>query len=121
VPVFVQDPDRYLRSLGIEVADALDGTRPARIDAAHRSIVNYEVFYFADPAAKARFDADPLRWCGLVTDPVTHERFRPTAGAPRVAEAGRLFVFASPASATTFRAMPAMYRVPSYEMLPAGS
>jgi len=119
VRVFVQDPEPYLKEQSIEVRDAIDAQRPALLDAAHRSFVNYEIYYFADDDSKKRFDADPVRFAGVLTDPVTRERFRPSVDAPRRDRDGRTFFFASKSGAESFDAMPDMYVLPDYAMLPA--
>ena len=55
----MQDPQIQLQELGIGVPDMLDNRKAAVLDPAHRSFVDYEVFFFADEADKRRFDADP--------------------------------------------------------------
>lgn len=117
--VFVQDPEPYLMEQHLTVFDPLEPARPALLDGAHRSFVNYEVFLFSGDDTKRRFDADPMRWCGILTDPVTRERFRPAPQAPRRERDGRVFFFASQTSAEAFDAMPDMYVLPDYRMLPA--
>jgi len=119
VRVFVQDPEPYLHEQQLTVQDPIDPSRPALVDAAHRSFVNYEIYYFADAENKRAFDATPLRWCGAVTDPVTRERFQPGDDSPRRERDGRVFYLASQTSAASFDAMPDMYVLPDYRMLPA--
>ena len=115
----MQDPEPYLKDQNLTVQDPLDPSRTAILDAAHRSFVNYEIYFFADDATKRRFDATPLRWCGTLTDPVTRERFAPGDDAPRRDLNGRTFFFASASSAEMFDAMTDMYFLPDYRMLPA--
>ncbi len=115
----MQDPEPYLKAQNLSVQDPVDPSRTAVLDAAHRSFVNYEIYFFADDATKRRFDTTPLRWCGTLTDPVTRERFAPGDDAPRRDLNGRTFFFASQASAESFDAMPDMYFLPDYRMLPA--
>src|SRR5258706_16037901 len=45
--------------------------------------VNGEVFRFADRRTLRRFMQTPVRWCGVVRDPVTGCRFQPTAHSPQ--------------------------------------
>src|SRR5258705_7011417 len=45
--------------------------------------VNGEVFRFADRRTLRRFMQAPVRWCGVVRDPVTGCRFQPTAHSPQ--------------------------------------
>ncbi len=82
------------------------------LDAAHEARVNHETYYFSSPAARARFVADPLRWCGRVTDPVSERRFRPTAASPRASWRGRPYYFGSAATRDRFLADPARYAEP---------
>jgi YHS domain-containing protein len=113
----VQDPEIFLTGLALEIPSVMDERRKAVLDVAHRSFVNHETFFFADEEEKRRFDADPVRYCGIVTDPVTKQRFRPGADSPRVDHAGRPYFFYTQASLETFRGMPGMYAQPSLEMI----
>lgn len=100
----------------IAVACAVEGQRPAVIDSAHRSIINFEVFYFSDEPAKARFDAHPLEYCGILTDPVVQARFVPGQTSPRIDWEGRTFYFVSDETRAQFEAMPDSFSVPRYTM-----
>jgi YHS domain-containing protein len=71
----VQDPQIQLKELGLGVPDALDPQKAAVLDTAHRSFVNYEIYFFVNEDDKRRFDADPTASCGILTDPVTKARF----------------------------------------------
>ena len=71
----MQDPQIQLLELGIAVPDAIHPDKAAVLDVAHRSFVNYETYFFADEDDKRRFDADPTASCGILTDPVTKDRF----------------------------------------------
>jgi YHS domain-containing protein len=115
----VQDPQTFLNDLAIEIPSVMDGHRPAVLDVAHRSFVNYEAFFFADDAEKRRFDADPAHYCGILTDPVTRERFEPGGESPRLDYSGRAYFFLTRSSLETFREAPDMYALPNPEMLPA--
>jgi YHS domain-containing protein len=70
----VQDPEIYLNELGLAFPCIVEPKRPARLDAAHRVLVNHEVYFFSSDETKERFLENPRKWCGLVTDPVTRER-----------------------------------------------
>jgi YHS domain-containing protein len=117
VKVFVQDPEVQLKELGIPVADLIDPSRPAVLDAAHRSIVNYETFFFADEGDKKRFDADPTASCGVLTDPVTKQRFRPGSDAPRTQFQGRAYLFVNEANKATFEKAPEAFARPNYDSI----
>lgn len=98
----MQGPDKYLNELGLSVKCVVDPSRTAILDAAHRAFVNYEAYYFCDDAAMNKFVAAPYQYTGKVTDPVTRERFEPTAGSPHRSYGGRLFYFATAETATAF-------------------
>jgi len=117
VKVFVQDPQIQLQELGIAIPDALDQRRPAVLDPAHRSFVDYETFFFADEADKRRFDADPTASCGILTDPVTKQRFRPGSDSPRGEFAGRTYVFFNSTNKATFDQAPEAFARPNYDSI----
>jgi YHS domain-containing protein len=85
---------------------ALDPSRPARIEVAYRARVNHELYYFADSTLLRRFQADPLRFCGRVTDPVSRRLFRPSSGSPRMAFRGRPYFFENRLDLEIFTALP---------------
>jgi YHS domain-containing protein len=109
--VFVKDPERYMKEQAIVVRCAVEPRRLARIDAAHRLEINHELYYVHDIATRVRFGRDPLPYCGRVTDPVSRQRFRPTARSPRLEHNGRLYFFADPRSVRTFQASPDSFAV----------
>jgi len=117
VKVFVQDPQIQLIDLGISVPDAIDPSRPAVLDAAHRSFVDYETYFFADEEDKRRFDADPTASCGVLTDPVTKQRFRPGSDSPRSEFKGRMYVFFDAANKATFEKAPEAFARPNYDSI----
>jgi YHS domain-containing protein len=98
----VQGPEKYLNELGVTIPCAVNPARSAVLDAAHRAFVNYEAYYFCDEASMNKFVAEPYRYTGKVTDPVTRERFIPAADSPKRSYGGRLFYFASAETAKTF-------------------
>ncbi len=102
----MKGPEPYLKSLAIDVRDAIDPRRPAIVDSTRRVFIGHDLFYFADAASQARFDQDPLRWCKRLTDPVTLKRFKPTAASPHLRHMGRLYWFASDSTRMAFRAAP---------------
>lgn len=109
---FVQGPEIWLNQLGIEVPCVVDPARMATLDEAHRVFVNYETYYLADAAALASFGQAPWQYCGLLTDPVSGERFQPTAESPRHDHGNRQFYFASKGNFDTFVGDPAAYATP---------
>jgi hypothetical protein len=78
----VKGPEIYLETIGVHPACAIRADRPAVLDEAHRALVNHEIFFFSVLSLRRRFLADPLRWCGVVTDPVSGLRFQPAKDTP---------------------------------------
>ena len=113
----MQDPQIQLQELGIAVPDAIDPRKAAVLDVEHRSFVNYETFFFADDADKRRFDADPTASCGVLTDPVTKQRFRPGSDAPRGEFGGRAYFFFTAANKAAFEKAPETYALPNYDAI----
>jgi YHS domain-containing protein len=113
----VQDPQIQLQELGITIPDLIDPKRLAVLDATHRTFVNFETFFFASEDDKRRFDADPTGSCGILTDPVTKTRFRPSHGSPRGSYADRLYVFLDEASRAAFDRDPEAFARPNYDKL----
>lgn len=104
--IFALDPERYLKLRHVALPSALAGSRPARIEPAFRARVNHELYYFADSSLLRRFEANPLRDCGLVTDPVSRRRFRPSLRSPRMEYRGRPYFFQSRLDLEIFSALP---------------
>ncbi len=78
----MQGPEIWLKQLGISVACVVDPNQPAILDVACRVFVNYEAYYLSSAEATGKFNQAPWRYTGLVTDPVTHQRFQPTSKSP---------------------------------------
>ena len=92
--------------------------KQAVIDAGHRSFVNHEIFYFSGTEEKVRFDSDPPAYCGILSDPVSRQRFRPARSSGRIDHAGRTFFFVSDSTFALFRAMPDSFATPRFGMRP---
>ena len=102
----MKDPAPYLTALRIAIPCAVDSTALAVVDSSHQSIVNWEVYFFSSRAKKKQFDANPTKYCGLLSDPVTLVRFVPTSQSPRILHGGTPFYFSDPSSAASFKALP---------------
>jgi YHS domain-containing protein len=113
----VKDPETYLNELGITLACAVNPERQAVLDEDHRIFVNWETYFVSSATARAEFFANPAAYAGLVTDPVTRERFRPDSGARAVTYADRLFLFAHESSRKTFQEDPKRYATPMLGMV----
>ena len=114
----MQGPEIWLDRLGVKLACAVDPESAAHLDADHRAFVNWETYFFSGPEAKAAFRQAPWEFCGLVTDPVSRVRFRPTARSPRRDREDRSFFFESDATVAKFDAGPEMYEKPMIGMVP---
>lgn len=112
----MQSPEFFLKDLGIGVNCVVETERPARMDPEHRVFVNWETYYLADDEALARFRADPVRYVGTVTDPVSRRRFAPDVHSPRVDHEDRIVYFASDENAERFRSSPEAFATPMIGM-----
>ena len=116
----MQDFPTLLERYGLEIAGYFDVSRPAVLDERHHVRLGYEAFFFADRAGRDRFIARPLAYCGLLTDPVSKRRFRPTGSSPSARHDGVTFYFETRANRDRFEAMPESYQLPGYVMEPGG-
>jgi YHS domain-containing protein len=107
--VFSEDPDRYLTMREVEVPCAVYPSRKAVLTPATRAQINHEVFFFSDAEAREKFMKDPLRYCGLLTDPVNRARFRPDADSPRFEFGERPYYFSTDSTLKAFQGSPENY------------
>ena len=112
----MQDPEQYLAALGIDVPCAILPDSGGVLDVSHRSFVNWEVYFFSSLEAKERFDHNPTRFCGLVTDPVTMSGLRPTASSARADHNGRPYFFADASNLAMFSKSPDSFAQPNPKM-----
>lgn len=112
----MQDVAGFLRRKGLALRDHLDDRRAAILDDDHMVRLNYEAFFFADAASRVAFLADPVTYCGLLTDPVSKRRFRPQRGGPSLEHEGVRYLFATWSSHERFAAEPARYVLPAWRM-----
>ena len=113
----MKEPEKYLKTIGLTFLSALDPGRPAVLDAAHRARVNFENYFFADAAERKKFLADPVRYCGRLTDPVTQSRFQPTTSSLHARRASVTYYFESRETRARFSKRPAYYAEPRTEMI----
>jgi len=85
-------------------------------EGAHFTRLNYEGYFFCKPEEEERFLSDPIAYCGLLTDPVSKLRFRPSAASQRAVHEGIVFYFAGPETAQLFAQAPEDFFLPGYEM-----
>jgi len=114
----VKDPQIYLNELGVELTCAVEEEGTAVLDEAHRRYLNWEVYFMSSEEAAGAFDFDPLRYCGLVTDPVSKSRFRPDKDSPKTVYQERVYYFQSAANLEQFNQMPEGMANPAHTMVP---
>lgn len=112
----MQGPEPYLNDFHVQLPCAVDSSAQAILDPAHRAFVNHEIYFFSSDAARQQFEAEPFRFTGKVTDPVTLVRFQPDASSPARTAAGRLFYFESAETVGRFDQDPALYSTPKPTM-----
>jgi YHS domain-containing protein len=102
----VKDPEKYLKTLGIDPPDVVDPSKNGIIDSSMRITVNFEFYYFSGRATMKRFLQNPLRYCGYLTDPVTMWRFKPTAKSPKTEYLNRTYYFSADSTRARFLEAP---------------
>ena len=102
---------------GLELACYFEPDRsvPSTHDAFLR--INYEGFFFCNAEERDRFLADPVEYCGLLTDPVSKNRFRPTRESPMAEHEGVLYLFEGVETAGYFAEAPGDFVLPGYRMM----
>ena len=91
--------------------DPVDPRALGSLDPALRSRVNGEIYRFARPGTVARFRRDPLRWCGILRDPVSGVRFVPDRWSPRVEYGDGPYFFTCDSTSAVFRTDPERYAI----------
>jgi YHS domain-containing protein len=120
----VQDPEVYLRNLGIVLPCAVEPWKHAILDAKYRAYVNHEVYFFSGDRALSEFRKNPLEYCGLVTDPVSGRRFKPKKRSPVLTYDGRPYYFETKKTRAKFEAEPERFKNPGQKKMmeaPAGA
>lgn len=104
--VFGEDPDQYVEARKVRVPCAVHPNKKAKPDPKLTARLNWEIFMFSSAKARAAFDREPLRYCGLLTDPVSQRRFQPTPQSPVFAFHDRRYYFESDSTRAVFAAAP---------------
>ena len=91
--------------------DPVDPTSLGSLDAKLHARVNGEIYRFSKRWTLERFRADPLRWCGILRDPVDGRRFLPDRLSPRYAYRDGPYFFVGDSSLTAFKADPERYAI----------
>jgi len=95
-----------MRALKLEPMCVVEPEKKAMIDSSLRLQLGYEIYYFSSRAAMLRFQKEPLRYSGPMTDPITKRRFKPTAKSPRAEYLGRTYYFSADSTRTRFLSGP---------------
>ncbi len=103
--------DFLLEHMSRTLWDPVDTTRVASLDVTLRTRVNGEIYRFATAANRDRFRRTPLKWCGILRDPVTGIQFIPARGAPRFDTAESPYFFRSDSTRSAFMADTARYAI----------
>ena len=91
--------------------DPVDPTLIGSLETDLHYRVNGEVYRFASRRNLRRFVESPHLWCGVLRDPVTGERFWPSANSPEAYWVGGPYFFKSDSSKARFVAEPKKYEV----------
>ena len=91
--------------------DPVDPTQVGSLADSLHYRVNGEVYRFANARNLRRFMQGPALWCGLVRDPVSGERFWPSARSPEAYWVGGPYFFASEYTKAQFIGDPKKYEV----------
>lgn len=112
----MQDVPAFVVKKGLTFDDYLDARKPAVLDAEHCVRLNWEAYFFGDLWEKERFLADPTVYCGLLTDPISRRRFRPTKDSPRFQHERVTYYFESESNRALFERDPEQFRLPGWKM-----
>jgi len=107
----VIDPDWALYHLQRALWDPVDPTRVGSLVDSLQYRVNGEVYRFASGRTLRRFIDTPTRWCGLLRDPVTGNRFHPTARSPQAFWVTGPYFFQNDSTKARFVADPHRYEI----------
>ena len=112
----MQDVPQFVARKELPLRDYLDQRELAVLDDEHCVRLNYEAYFFANAWTRERFVADPVRYCGLLTDPVSRQRFRPSEDSPRARHEGVVYYFENESNRDEFEFDPETYSLPGWAM-----
>lgn len=113
----MEDPVAYAADAIPSLACAVDSRQAATLDSLHCVRINYETYFVSNDEARRKLEADPLQYCGRLTDPVTQLRFTPTKRSPRVVWGGKPYYFASDSTRALFASTPDSFAAPRVKMI----
>lgn len=89
--------------------DPVYPAREASYDPRLRVFLNQEIYFFSGKDAMKRFQSDPKRYSGPLTDPVSQKRFQPTVRSPKTKYEKRTYYFESGLTRRQFAVSPKDY------------
>lgn len=96
---FAGEPEKFVSATDLKCPLT---SRPAKVSKETRILLNNNLYYTCCTNCHAKMAADPAKFVKEVVDPVTGKAFAITAESPRVTNGGRVYIFASPDSKTSF-------------------
>ncbi len=91
-----------------------DPVEPRQIGSLDRGLharVNGEVYRFGSRTTLERFRRDPVRWCGILRDPVSGVRFLPDRTSSRHDTQESPYFFVTEATRGAFKKEPSRYEI----------
>ena len=104
--IFGEDPEHFLKGLGLELASAVDPEVLALLEPRYRVSVNAQLYWVANDDEAKRLREKPFAYTGRLRDPVTREWFEPGEPSPRRMIGSQLLYFASEETAAEFDRSP---------------
>lgn len=108
---FSKNPETYVKDFAPKLECPVNRGRDAVLEAATKTYVNQDVFFFSDAKAMKKFVANPLRYATTLTDPVSRHRFTPSPKSPHTKLDGRPFYFENAETFKAFQADPGSYAI----------
>ena len=103
--------DFLLEHMSRTLWDPVDPKRLGSLDPRLHARVNGEIYKFSSAQTRDRFRRDPARWCGIVRDPVSAQRFVPDRRSPRFESKDGPYFFVSDSTRAVFRAEPERWAI----------
>ena len=103
--------DFLLEHMSRTLWDPVDPRRLGSLDPRLHARVNGEIYRFSRAETRERFRRDPARWCGMVRDPVTGQRFEPGRRTPRLEAKDGPYFFVSDSTRVVFRRDPERWAI----------
>lgn len=91
--------------------DPVDPSKIGSLDPRLHAKVNGEIYRFSGPVTLARFRREPGRFCGILRDPVSAERFVADRSSPHFETPEGPYFFLDDSTLAAFRANPERYAI----------